>query len=119
MIQEIDTRLFEWGDYMRIRGDFGLGYPHRNILHKAMREGAGASQRAGRPEEQVPEHIEEIEQSLVGVGGSLRQAAIARYICRDVDKVAAEKLEVSIASYRHRINHLHYYIAGVLKLRAM
>ena len=118
MIPEMDNRLFEWGDYMRERRDFGLGYPRRSIIHKAMHEGPGASQTKAPQIEPMPSQIAEIEESLTGVSESLRKAIELRYICQDIDKVAAQKLRVSVAHYRHRINHVHYYIAGVLGVPA-
>jgi len=36
-----------------------------------------------------------------------------RYVSQCADKVAAQRLKVSVAQYRQRIDQLHYYIAGV------
>lgn len=118
MIAEMDNRLFEWGDYMRERRDFGLGFPRRCVIHRAMHEGPGAGQSSGARVEPIPSHVAQIEESLIGVSTELRAAVELRYICQDIDRVAAQKLRVSVAHYRHRINHVHYYIAGVLGVPA-
>jgi len=112
MLTDIDARLWEWGDWVRERQDFGLGYPRRNVIHRAMKEGPSAGQ-CSRVELEMPSHIQAMEQALCGVTGGLRETAMQRYVSQCADKVAAQRLKVSVAQYRQRIDQLHYYIAGV------
>jgi hypothetical protein len=114
MLHDIDSRLYEWGDYVRERQDFGLGYPQRNVIHKAMREGLGASEATGHRDSPMPTPIGEIESALLGVTGPLKETAKQRYVAHVPDKVAAQRMRISVAQYRQRIDQLHYYIAGVV-----
>jgi len=118
MLKDVDLRLFEWGDWVRERQDFGLGYPRRNIIHKAMREGPGAGSSSKSPDLPMPEPIERMESAICGLSGGLKQTVIYRYVAQDTDRVASDKLKVSVAQYRQRIDQVHYYIAGVLGLEA-
>ena len=114
MKTDIDRRLWEWGNWVRERQDYGLGYPRRTVIHKAMREGPGARQSSGYVEIQMPAPVEQMEQALCMITGGLRETAIQRYVRQSADKVAAERMRISVAQYRQRIDQLHYYIAGAL-----
>jgi len=114
MLHDIDVRLYEWGDYVRERQDFGLGYPRRNVIHKAMREGPGAGESGGQKDVPMPDPVSEIESALLGVTGPLKETAKQRYVAHVTDKVAAQRMRISVAQYRQRIDQLHYYIAGVV-----
>lgn len=116
MLHDIDVRLYEWGDWVREKRDFGLGYPARNVIHKAMKEGPGAGQASGKRETPMPESVEIVEVALTGLTGQLKETAMQRYVSSAPDKVAAQRLKISVAKYRQRIDQLHFYVAGVLGL---
>ena len=114
MLHDIDVRLYQWGDYVRERQDYGLGYPRRNIIHKAMREGPSAGQSSGKGEPPMPTGVEEIESALTRAPEAHKETAKARYVAQVTDKVAANRLKISVSQYRQRIDQLHHYIAGAL-----
>jgi len=118
VLHDIDVRLYEWGDYVRERQDFGLGYPRRNVIHKAMREGPAAGVSGGSSDAPMPGSVSEIESALLGVTGPLKETAKQRYVSHVPDKVAAQRMKISVAQYRQRIDQLHYYIAGVMGVEA-
>ena len=114
MLHDIDVRLYSWGDYVRERHDFGLGYPRRNVIHKAMREGPGAGQSSGKSEPPMPNGVAEIEAALTQAPEQHQATAKVRYVAHVTDKVAAQRLKISVSQYRQRIDQLHHYIAGAL-----
>ena len=114
MIHDIDVRLYTWGDYVRERQDYGLGYPQRNIIHKAMREGPGAGQSSGKGEPPMPLGVEEIEAALTRAPEQHQETAKVRYVAHVTDKVAAQRLKISVSQYRQRIDQLHHYVAGAV-----
>ena len=114
MLHDIDILLYSWGDYVRERQDFGLGYPRRNIIHKAMKEGPGAGQSNGKGEPPMPAGVEEIEAALTRAPEQHQETAKVRYVAHVTDKVAAQRLKISVSQYRQRIDQLHHYIAGAL-----
>ena len=116
MLHDIDVRLYEWGDWVRERRDFGLGYPARNVIHKAMKEGPGAGQSGGKREMEMPNTVLMMEDALLGVTGPLRETAMQRYVSAAPDKVAAQRMKISVSQYRQKIDQLHFYVAGVLGL---
>ena len=116
MLHDIDVRLYEWGDYVREQQDFGLGFPKRNVIHKAMQEGPNAARSGGGGEAVMPKSVEQIEDTLCNSHESIKVTAKLRYVNQNTDKVAAQKLSISVSQYRQRIDQLHYYIAGSLGL---
>ncbi|WP_435102332.1 hypothetical protein [Arhodomonas sp. AD133] len=118
MLDDIDRRLWAWGDYMRSRADFGIGYPSRNSIHKAMTEGPGAGSSGGFRYDLMPGEVEQVEAIVCEMTEPLRAVLREKYIRGVPDKVGSQCCGISMDKYRRRIEQVHYYLAGRIGLAA-
>ena len=115
MQPEIDQRLARWGRYMRMRSDYGLGYPSRSPIHRMMVEGPGAGSQ-GRVEHQpMPADVAEIESILTALEPRERKLASVIYIEGKGVPVLRRMMGVSDAFMEEVLERLHIRVAARLQ----
>lgn len=94
----------------------GLGYPTSSVLFRLMLEGHGAAERLP-PGSRVPnvklnDPIEHVARALEQMPPQWAEAAIARYRLQMKDAEAAQRLGLSVAGFRHRVELCSSYVSG-------
>lgn len=116
MQPEIDQRLARWGRYMRMREDFGLGYPSRSPIHRMMVEGPGAGSNKGIHHRPMPTDVAEIESILTKLEPREQKLASTIYIEGKSVPVLRRMLGVTDAFMEEMLERLHARIAAKLEL---
>lgn len=118
MIPHIDSRLWEWVEYVDQRLHAGLGYKSRTVEWEAMQLGGKPIKGTGPILPKTNERAEEIENAIVRLPDYLRQLVYIRYLCHakfPTDDQKCRKLGYSAATYRTYTTVLHNRIEAYLE----
>jgi len=114
-IANADVELKYWGNFMRRYRSEYLGFSHRNVIHRIMKEGTGASQATAPILVDVPEDIASIDRVVLAMDDKIRLSIEQKYIYRNYDKSGAKYCRCSKSEYRNRIKQGVAYVAGALE----
>jgi len=114
----LEFLLNQWGYYVRNGNHAGIGYPARNVIHKMIKEGPGASQSTATIENEVPDDFIYIDQCYGMMNSKFREVIKFRYVDKLSKRQAAIKTKMNREKYRQMLCQaeagIDYYLKAKL-----
>ncbi len=111
-MEYVEACLSQWAEWNR-DGRINLGYPRRTLIHRMMKEGAGAGHAAVAPAEEMPEAVFRVEQAIRALPDLERQAIKLKYLhIYLTDNMRAKKLHKSRAQFFIILDRARWFIRG-------
>lgn len=117
LIDEIDSRLQEWADWVLSGDGGGLGLPRRSTIDKLMKEGYGAHEHNVRIDD-MSESVLEVEQALSKLKRErpkyIRLALFFYYLQRCDNASKAKEIHMTEMQFLSAVALGHHYLAAEL-----
>ena len=106
--------LRAWGRFVRENRSEYLGYPKRNVIHRMMIEGPGASQATSEPDIDIHPDVARVDKAIGEIPGLQKDVLYSTYVYRMSLRRGAKALEINRNLYERTLGYAEQRIAGYI-----
>ena len=120
-LEYVKYRLEEWADWVLRGNSYGVGYPHRSLIHRLLTEGHIPRSPLSQPV-LVNESAEAIEKLIAEMSQDNRLMADAlrcQYLVVGTLRTRSARLAISAPRFKQLVEMGHHWLAGRLRTQQL